>query len=676
MAAQKVRNTSPIKINEYRVRSGGPANATDSFIELYNAGSESVDLTHWTLTEHPAHEAVFSAVEIPAGTRLAAGGFYLLGLSNSGLAVPARAGEGTLHVRSTEGMSVGDTIHIGDGSGAETRKIATLGSAASDQTTVWQPLPDGPVITINAGATNLPVESVAGFTVGQKIALGHGTTYPAVANTVEKYEVATVTAVGKPGTQAYLAVDAHTGENNIKVTSVSDLSVGDKIRLDIGSVGHGIETATVTHIGTVATKTNLSANAMAGGTRINVRRSEGFAVGDKILVGTPASQESVTVTAMGSRGRSGVPIDIKPALTHPHVTDEWVVSPGAGVDLAAPLKYNHAANLPFSDRGTGITFEPATAFAHSSNEPVQALGTGITLDKPLAGDHAIHEVVRDEAVKTAGYQGTPAPNQWFGGPELMTRFPIFGRTITIEEGSMVLRDASGVVADSLNYGAIADPWAAEGSQAASGSTATGCYAPAPASMLDLWSIVPNPVATNTSGGRFPDGADTDSNCNDFLSQTAASLSRDTASGETNIKVDSVEGFATGQKLSVDSGSNRETALIATVGTAGATSLRNGIDAQTTNLPAAGIAGFKKGEAITIDSGANAETAIVSSTRSFGGGSIIVTAPVARAHAAGVQISGSGITLSGPLSRPHARGTQVSDDLPTPGGPNQYHRTQH
>ena len=93
-----------------------------------------------------------------------------------------------------------------------------------------------------------------------------------------------------------------------------------------------------------------------------------------------------------------------------------MVTPGTGLDLAAPLKFNHAANLPFSDRGTGISFQPATAFAHSSNEPVQALGTGITLDSPLAKDHAIDAVVHDAEVTTAGYQGTPAPNQWFGGP--------------------------------------------------------------------------------------------------------------------------------------------------------------------------------------------------------------------------------------------------------------------
>ena len=33
---------------------------------------ESVDISNWTLTEHPAQQAIFSAVKIPAGTKLAA----------------------------------------------------------------------------------------------------------------------------------------------------------------------------------------------------------------------------------------------------------------------------------------------------------------------------------------------------------------------------------------------------------------------------------------------------------------------------------------------------------------------------------------------------------------------------------------------------------------------------
>jgi hypothetical protein len=672
-AVQKVRNATPVKINEFRVTSGTPGNLTNSFIELYNAAPQSVDVSNWTLAVRPARQASFSAVKIPAGTKLATGGFYLLGLSNSGLASPARGGDSILHVRNTDGMSIGDTLTVGDGAGMETRKIANAGTAATNHTTLWQPLPEGPVITIAAGSTNVPVESTSGFVAGQKIALGYGSTYPVALNPVEQYEIATVTAVGKPGTQAWLAMDAPAGARNLKVTSLSDISIGDKIRLDIDSLGHGIETVTVAHIGTAAGRTNLSAPPIAGATRISVRRAEGFAVGDRITVGTPASQEAVTVTALGNPGPEGTAIDFTPALIKPHVVSEWVVSPGTGLDLTAPLRFNHAANLPFSDRGTGVTFQPGTAFAHSSNEPVQALGTGIALDRPLTNSHGIQEVVRDASVKTAGYQGTPAPNQWFGGPEFTTRSPQFGHDLTVEEGSMVLRDASGVVADSLNYGGLADPWAAEGDQAGSGAERSGCYVPAPGSVFVPWSTLLTPVATNTSAGRFPDGADTDSNCSDFLTQAVATLPATSPAGATNIKVTSIEGFRPGQRILIDSGANLETAVISTVGTAGSTPLSTPTGVGATVLPTADVAGFSKGQTISVGDGANSEKVVVSALRARGGATITLAAPLARAHASGEQISGSGIGLTTPLTRTHTSGAQVSDSVPTPGAPNQLSR---
>jgi hypothetical protein len=674
---EKVRNVSPIKINEFRISAGPPTNSTDSFIELYNAGAHSVDISNWTLTERPTQQAIFSAVKIPAGTKLVAGAFYLLGLSNSGLAVPARAGDATLYVRNTTGMKVGDAISIGAGLNLETRKIASLGTAASNRTTLWQPLPDGPVITIPAGSTNVPVTSVYGFAVGQKIALGYGATYPTVPEALERYEVATVTAVGKPGTQAYLAADAHRGATNIKVTSVSDISGGDKIRLDINSVGHGIETVTVTRVGTQANRTNLSADASSGATNIKVRNVNGFKVGDKITIGTPANRQTVTITAVGTAGPAGTGIDFAPALDQAHIDSEEAVVPGTGLDLATPLKFNHAANLPFSDRGTGISFRPATAFAHSSNEPIQALGTGITLDSPLANGHAINAVVRDAAVTTAGYQGTPAPNQWVGGPELTTNAVLFGRfNISFREGSIVLRDAAGLVVDSVNYGGLVDPWAAEGYQATSGSERSGCHVPAPGGALGFGPAAAAAGTTNTSAGRFPDGVDTDSNCTDFLTQAAATLSANSAAGVTNIKVTSVEGFDAGQKIMIDAGANLETAVIAMVGTAGATRVGAATRIGETVIPVASAIGFRDGQAITVDSGANSEAAVVASIRRFGATAIIVAAPLTHAHAAGAQISGTGITLTNALTQAHASGAQVTDDVPTPGAPNHYYKRPH
>ena len=83
-------------------------------------------------------------------------------------------------------MSVGDTVTIDTGSDVETHKIVSVGTAANTSTTVWQPLPDGPVITVPVGSTNVPVTSTSGFVVGEKIALGYGASFPSVAGAPEK----------------------------------------------------------------------------------------------------------------------------------------------------------------------------------------------------------------------------------------------------------------------------------------------------------------------------------------------------------------------------------------------------------------------------------------------------------------------------------------------------------
>lgn len=674
---EKVRNGSPVKINEFRISSGSPANPTNSFIELYNAGSKSVDISNWTVTEHPTQQAIFSAEKIPAGTSLAAKGFYLLGLSNSGLVVPAHGHDSTIYVRSVVGISEGDTVHIGTGSNQETRKVAHIGTSATNHTTVWQPLPDGPVITIPAGATNVPVTNAAGFKVGEKIAIGYGATFPAVAKGQEKYEVATVTEVGKQGSQEYLGADASAGATNIQVTSVDNISVGDKIRLDVDTPGHGIETVTVTRVGTASTRTNLAADAGAGATNIKLRSIQGYAVGDKLTVGTPVNKETVTIATVGTAGPQGTGVDITPALSTAHIESEEASRVGTGLDLAEPLKFNHAANLPFSDRGTGISFKPATAFAHSSDEPVQALGTGITLDSPLAQEHGINAVVLDDAVKSAGYQPGPKPNQWFGGPEFTTTDLAFGRfNLTYREGNIVLRDAAGLIVDSLNYGGVVDPSTAEGYQAISGKERGGCYAPAPGGAGGFSGRAGDGGATDSSAGRFPDGADSDSNCNDFATQAAATLASASAAGATNIKVGSVEGFEPGQKIMVDTGSNLETVVIATVGTPGATTAEASTAAGATVIPVVGLSGFREGQAVTIGAGEDADRAVVASVRRFGGNAITVTTPLSHAHAAGAEVSGTGITLTSALAREHAKGAQVSDNLPTPGAPNQLHRGTH
>lgn len=374
-AVQKVRNVEPVRINEFRVSDG--VNKTNSFIELYNSGDQDVDISGWEIIQHAATLPYFSTISIPEGTKLAPKDFYLLGLSTSGLAVNASKGDRVLYVRDVTGIKAGDVITIGTGKNAEQHKVAAVvkhepEDKGSDDfrrtygrvmnplgtpTTLWQPLPDGPVITIPAGSTSVPVDNTIGFKKGAKIAIGYGAMYPAPTANFEKYEVLTVTEVGKPGTQAYLAYDAKPGDTNIKVSSVENITPGDVIRLDIDSKGHGIEYVKVKKVGTASSKNPING-----------------------------------------------PMTLEEA--------------GTGLDIEEPLKFAHSANLPFSNNGTGISFTPATQFPHSSNEPVLSLAFEIHLEAPLAQDHPIDDVIIDPDVTEAGYQAEVPADQMFGGPAL------------------------------------------------------------------------------------------------------------------------------------------------------------------------------------------------------------------------------------------------------------------
>jgi len=248
---------------------------------------------------------------------------------------------------------------------------------------------------------------------------------------------------------------------------------------------------------------------------------------------------------------------------------------------------------------------------------------------------------------------------------------------------MVLHDAAGLVVDSLNYGRVVDPWAAEGYQGA--SPGDGNFVSAPGAGRGGFGRRGGPAAAepSRSAGRFPDGTDTDDNRNDFHLQTASSLAAGSDAGANNIKVSSVADFAAGQRIIIDSGANRETAVIATVGTPGGTTEGTATEVGATSIPVANAFGFSPGQTITIDSGANRETAVVASIaggrgrggfgRGGGVASITVAAPLTMAHAVEAQVSGSGITLTGALTKSHDSGAAVAGSGPTPGAPNQYAR---
>lgn len=457
------------------------------------------------------------------------------------------------------------------------------------------------------------------------------------------------------------------GSTNLPVTSTVGFEIGHKIGIDLGG---RYEEATITEVGKASTLTTLASAAQAGDTIIKVAANSNMTEGDTLVIGTGSRMELVKIKSI---------LSVAVAPSRGAFGQQSAGGKTGELELSSPLRYDHMLAEDVSDQGTGISFLPATRFEHRSGDAVQALGSGITLNEVLEMDHDPGTPVRT----SGGYsdlQVPATPDQWYGFP------------LSASAGSIALMDAVGTaVVDAIVYGSlqtnssangtITNPEIAilEGIQKQS-----GCIAVVPSPPRGFIPAVSNLNQFTRSLGRFPDGADSDSNCDDFLLQTVTTLASPAPAGSNNLKVTSVSGFRAGQEIIVGSGSNSQNAIIASIGTAGGTEMGSSVKAGAMYIVTAGIEGFSPGQTITIDSGTNTETAVISSIvpvrRRFGSANNVMTsdtikftAPLNLDHAAGVQVSGSGITLASPLARSFDSGTQVAGNIPTPGKPNQYTR---
>ena len=601
--AQRIRNVIPVRINE--VRLGTNINPTNQFVELYNAADVEADISNWSIISTWSGWAPVNLATIPAGTKIPAKGFYLLGTASSGLASSVKQGENIINVVNTTDFKVGQQIEI-DG---ETRSIQSMGTPASALTIVFVPVSTGPWITIPAGSSNIPVKNATGFVVGQKIGIDRG----------GNYEEAIVTSVGKASTQTTLAVEAKAGETSIKVYSIANLTVGDKLTINTGARKEIVEVKRIINV--------VREPARGGGL--------GMAFG--------------------------------------RIPEE--------IELTESLKKDHMLAVDVSCPGTGISFSPATRFEHKSGDAVQALGSGITLNRALDRNHEAGAPIINPLVKSTGYQDMNNPNQWYGYPlAVSTAGPI-----SAPIGSIALMDASGkVVVDAMVYGSeqtnaggdgiVASPELAtlEGVQIQS-----GCIVAPPGSgqRSTLFSS-PTTGGINRSLGRYPDGADIDSNCEDFRVHDITTLLIPATSGSNNIKIAHVSGFATGQQIRIGSGAKSQLVSIVELGTTGGTTVTTAINPGATAIPVASVSGFNTGQSVTIGNETIAIASVVAARRRAGDtnvpiDTIRVTQPLTNAHTVGTKVYGSGITFSPSLASSFESGTLVSNGVPTPGSPNQY-----
>ena len=523
--SQRIRNVSPIKINEVRFSTGN--NPTNQFIELYNPTTGEIDISNWSVISTPAEWGPVKLCKIPASTKLASHGFYLLGLSASGLLASANPSDNIINVRSTTGLEAGQQINI-DG---EMHKIASIGAPATAMTTLFVPVSTGPWLTIPVGSTNLPVTNATGFTVGQKIGIDIG----------GNYEVATVTAVGKAATQTNLFVEAKPGNNSIKVFDNANMTIGDVL---IISTGAHKELAKVKRI-------------------INV----------------------VTAPARGSRGEAGE-VELEAPLKFNHMSGVDVSDAGTGISFSPATRFAHKSGDAVQALGSGITLESkltkrheagtavistqnTTAGYQGSEKPNQWYGNPLST---TAGSIALMDAsgkVLVDGIVYGSQQSNSSANGYITSPDIATLEgeQIQGGCIVVVPNAGRNNFQATSVNDQSNRSVGRFPDGYDSDNNCRDFLLQNTIILSAASAIGSNNIKVGSIADVSAGQKIIIGSGNNSEAAVIATIGTAggtTTGAATNTGATIIPVRNVTGFAIGQTITIDANANLETAVIASI----------------------------------------------------------------------------------------------------------------
>ncbi len=613
------------------------------------------------------------------------------------LAAPAAAGATSVRPSTVSNYSVDATINVDTGNGGdnlESRTITGVFPAAS--TTL--------VVPAAAGNTNVKVASVNNFAVSGTLRIDTGATV----------ETVTTTAVGTPAGSTTLVAAASAGDTKVYVASVNNFTNTASMLIDTGGIS---EPVTISAVGTAAAAaTTLFAPAAVGDTNVKVASTTGFTTSQPFILDTGANLEMRTVTAVGTQGRSTtlaaasttLAVTSTSLLTDTHIGDT-VISVGSnsgfsagqtiGIDSGANLE--SATIISITTIGLPLPSYSATPVANwiwnTADAGTSAPGGTIYVRKTFTVTNAsaltaaaLRINVDDEHdtyVNGTLVASSHVANGWRTSqfvdirPLLVTGANVIAVAATNGSGagSMISAaqiDTSGgstrIVSDATWKALAGTPatppvgWntAAFDDSAWPAAFISGAYPMAP------WNVLTDPPSMTTYN--FTLAAPLTK-----AHAAGALLGAITPVGMTNLKVASVTGFAISNTISIDTGANMETAMIAAVGTAGATGTGITLTTPTalahtgavtvativavagsTNVKVASVTGISVTDTMLIDYGTTGvETRTVAAVGTAGatGTGVTLTLALASTHfgAAAVRTLGSGITFTPTLSLAHA-----------------------
>jgi hypothetical protein len=514
-------------------------------------------------------------------------------------------------------------VTVGSGANAEQGEIARLGTG------------QGPAAHLTAaaasGGINVKVDGTNGFAIGDPITIG-----------TETY---TVTAVGTASTNTTLTRSANPGSTNVKLGQTADLSVGDTLNIDgtpntITKVGNpSLDTQIATASTTVAAGSTTISGATSSSSRdLIIANVAGFQKHQTVSIGSGDSQEFANLDTVGVGGATtlGLPseagtnnVKILSTSTFLAGTPVWIDSGAdlehATIDPRGPRYPAQGADQE-GTRAAGATTSAAATDAGATTIKANGI-TGFIVGAPVTIDTGANaESVHLSLVGTAGAAGTglsltaPLTKPHAAGVQITSAGLTFTSTLTKPHAAGATVTANGVIV--------------------SGN-------------LTLPHTAGTPIATVTPAGT------------------------------KDLKVAAITGFAAGKKIVIGSGDDAETAVIASVGTAGLGGTGITLKAPTkiahvgpvavtqipaqsgsTNLKLVSVAGIAPGDSLTIDTGANTQTVTVTAVGTAGsdGTGVTVRPALSGDHTGTVAVhdDGTGVSFKPALAAGHVAGAAVTD----------------
>ncbi|HZM75830.1 MAG TPA: alpha-L-rhamnosidase C-terminal domain-containing protein [Candidatus Limnocylindrales bacterium] len=461
------------------------------------------------------------------------------------------------------------------------------------------------VLPAAPGDTTVNVASVNGYTVGSPLTIGTG------AGT----QTVTITAVGTAaGTPTTVVYPVAAGATNVKVASVAGFAAGQRLVLGTGT---NAEVRTVDAVGTAATITQLFGPAAAGDTNVKVTSIGGLTVGNELDIDPGPGQEHVTVTEMGTAGTNST-------VAAPNVTSGLLIPALAG------------ANWIWNVAGANTSTPAGTVYLRRTFEIADPAALSSAVLRVNADDGHTTFVNGVQVSSSAG-----ANNAW--------------RASQISDIKSLLVPGTNVIAVApFNSGGAGSLLAAAefGGTRIVTDASWRALAGTPASA---------PAGWNTVG--FDDSSWPAASVTGGYGIAPWNLNITEPPGPTTLRVASVAGFAVGDEVSVGTGASRETKVIQTVGTAGATGSGLTLTTPLSNVHDVGAAVLdltRPGTGITFTPAlANAHNTLAA-VASPGTG-ITLSSPVDSAYAPGAAIrgAGSGITFTPAVAGAFASGETVA-----------------